>query len=160
MQTPHKIMPNRPFASTSCRLCVMEDQSPLPRSATTKPTRICKKILKQNLRQKVKESSKRLVFYFDKARFGAHSKIGHTWLETGKRNPMPIKIGKNVYLYRAVEPSTGRHFTLELPFVNTDCLIYSSLNFLSLIRTMKFCWLWMGQDCIVRKISIFPTPLM
>jgi transposase len=36
---------------------------------------------------------------------------------------MPVKIGfKNFYLYSAVEPRTGRHFTLELPYVNTDCL--------------------------------------
>jgi transposase len=36
---------------------------------------------------------------------------------------MPIKLGfKNFYLYSAVELGTGDHFTLEIPYVNADCL--------------------------------------
>lgn len=35
---------------------------------------------------------------------------------------MPVKLGfQNFYLYSAIEASTGEHFTLELPWVNTDC---------------------------------------
>lgn len=63
------------------------------------------------------------TFFFDEARFGTHSKIGHAWLETGKRTPMPVKLGfKNFYLYSAVELGTGECFTLEIPHVNTICL--------------------------------------
>jgi transposase len=63
------------------------------------------------------------VFFFDEARFGTHSKIGHAWLETGKRTAMRVKLGfKNFYLYSAVEPKTGEHFTLEISHVNTPCL--------------------------------------
>ncbi len=33
-----------------------------------------------------------------------------------------MKLGfKNTYLYSAVEFGTGKHFTLEIPFVNTEC---------------------------------------
>jgi transposase len=36
---------------------------------------------------------------------------------------MSVKLGfKNFYLYSAVESSTGEHFTLEIPYVNTGCL--------------------------------------
>jgi transposase len=36
---------------------------------------------------------------------------------------MPVKLGfKNFYLYSAVEPSTGEHFTLEISHVDTVCL--------------------------------------
>ena len=36
---------------------------------------------------------------------------------------MPIKLGfKNFYLYSAIELGTGDNLTLELPYVNTDCL--------------------------------------
>lgn len=63
------------------------------------------------------------VFFFDEARFGTHSKIGHAWLEKGKRTPTSVKLGfKNFYLYSAVESSTGEHCTLEIPYVNTGCL--------------------------------------
>lgn len=69
-----------------------------------------------------KEQNKR-VFFFDESRFGTHSKIGHAWLETGKRTPMPVKLGfKNFYLYSAIELGKGEHFTLEIPHVNTICM--------------------------------------
>lgn len=29
---------------------------------------------------------------------------------------------KNFYLYSAIEPKTGEHFTLELPYVDTICM--------------------------------------
>ena len=36
---------------------------------------------------------------------------------------MPVKLGvKNFYLYSAVELGTGDHCTLEIPYVNADCL--------------------------------------
>ena len=77
---------------------------------------------KKSPRRKDSQPHKRL-FFFDESRFGTHSKIGHAWLETGKRTPMPVKLGfKNFYLYSAVELGTGDHFTLEICHVNTICL--------------------------------------
>lgn len=71
----------------------------------------------------IKKSPKKRVFFFDESRFGTHSKIGHAWLERGKRTAMPVKLGfKNFYLYSAVDPKTGEHFTLEIPYVNTESL--------------------------------------
>lgn len=84
---------------------------------------ICKKISKKNLKEKIEKHPEKRLFFFDESRFGTHSKIGHAWLETGKRTPMPVKLGfKNFYLYSAVELGTGDHFTLEIPYVNTTCL--------------------------------------
>jgi len=63
------------------------------------------------------------VFFFDEARFGTHSKIGHGWFKKGSRTQVRVKIGyKNFYLYGAVNPKTGERFELILPSVNTNCL--------------------------------------
>lgn len=71
----------------------------------------------------MKNKATQRVFFFDEARFGTHSKIGHAWLTTGKRTAMPVKLGfKNFYLYSAVDPKTGEDFTLEITHVNTACL--------------------------------------
>ena len=72
---------------------------------------------------RIEQEPQKRLFYFDEARFGTHSKIGHAWLETGKRTPMPIKLGfKNFYLYGAVEAGKGENFILEISHVNTTCL--------------------------------------
>ena len=63
------------------------------------------------------------MFFFDESRFGTHSKLGHGWFPKGKRTQVAVKQGfANFYLYSAVEPSTGEHFTLEIPNVNTVCM--------------------------------------
>jgi len=65
----------------------------------------------------------KLLFFFDESRFGTHSKIGHGWFPAGKRTAVEVKLGfKNFYLYSAVNPETGDHFTLQMPSVNTDCM--------------------------------------
>ena len=63
------------------------------------------------------------MWFFDESRFGTHSKIGHGWFKTGIRTPVKIKLGyKNFYLYSAVNPKTGKEFTLLLPNVNINCM--------------------------------------
>jgi len=63
------------------------------------------------------------LFFFDESRFGTHSKLGHGWFPTGLRSTNPIKLGfENFYLYSAIEPKTGEHFTLEIPYVNSNCM--------------------------------------
>ena len=59
--------------------------------------------------------------FFDEARFGTHGELGHGWFPTGERTQVAVKLGfANFYLYSAVEPKTGEHFTLEIPYVNTN----------------------------------------
>ena len=61
--------------------------------------------------------------FFDEARFGTHSRGAHGWLDTGTRPRGATKLGyKNFYLYGAVEPGTGRNFTLIMPNVDTACM--------------------------------------
>ena len=79
------------------------------------------KILKKNLPDKIKKDEE--VWFFDESRFGTHSKIGHGWFKTGIRTPVKIKLGyKNFYLYSAINPKTGKEFTLLLPNVNINCM--------------------------------------
>jgi transposase len=63
------------------------------------------------------------VFFFDESRFGTHSKLGYGWFPTGERTQVAVKLGfKNFYLYSAVETKTGENFTLEIPYINTNCM--------------------------------------
>jgi transposase len=81
------------------------------------------KSLKKNLAQKIKEDSSAEILFFDEARFGTHSKLGHGWYPKGSRTAVKVKLGyKNFYAYGAANPWTGRHFSLLLPKVNTDCM--------------------------------------
>lgn len=50
--------------------------------------------------------------------------IGKTWCKRGSTTPKaPIRPGyKNFYLYSAVDPFSGHHFTLLLPWVYTDLM--------------------------------------
>jgi transposase len=79
--------------------------------------------LKKNLQAKCKEDKAKPIYFFDEARFGTHSKIGHGWFKKGSRTPVKVKLGfQNFYLYSAVDPESGKDFTLMLPNVNTDCM--------------------------------------
>lgn len=79
------------------------------------------KSLKKNLAQKIKEHPDAEVLFFDEARFGTHTKLGHGWYPKGSRTTVKIKLGyKNFYVYGAANPWTGRHFNLLLPKVNTE----------------------------------------
>lgn len=63
------------------------------------------------------------MFFFDESRFGTHSKLGHGWFPTGERTAVKVKQGfANFYLYSAIDPKTGANFTLEIPYVNSDCM--------------------------------------
>ena len=64
------------------------------------------------------------LFFFDEGRFGLKPTIGKTWCKRGSRTPkVPIRPGyKNFYLYSAVDPLSGEHFTLLLPWVYTDLM--------------------------------------
>ena len=46
---------------------------------------------KKNLAQKIKEDSSAEILFFDEARFGAHSKLGHGWYPKGLRTA--VKVG-------------------------------------------------------------------
>lgn len=78
---------------------------------------------KKNLAQKIKDNNESEIFFFDEARFGTHSKLGHGWYPKGSRTQVKVKLGyKNFYLYGAVNPSSGKHVSLILPSVNTICM--------------------------------------
>lgn len=64
-----------------------------------------------------------MLMFFDEARFGTHSKLGHGWFKKGLRTAVPIKLGfKNFYLYSAVNCLSGSSCTLMLPKVNSFCM--------------------------------------
>jgi transposase len=95
---------------------------------TPRPTHYKKKEsdsaeFKKNLRTKYEKDRARPIFFFDEARFGTHSKLGHGWFKKGSRTPVKVKLGfQNFYLYSAINPSSGEDFTLILPKVNTNCM--------------------------------------
>jgi transposase len=77
--------------------------------------------LKKNLEQEIKRYPDYEVFFFDEARFGTHSRIGHGWFKTGQRTPVKKKLGfKNFYIYTAASPKTGSDFSILAPNVNTE----------------------------------------
>jgi hypothetical protein len=49
--------------------------------------------LEKNLNQTIKEHSQNLIFFFDEAGFGMHSKLGHDWFEKGKKTAVKVKLG-------------------------------------------------------------------
>ena len=63
------------------------------------------------------------LYFFDEARFGTHSKLGHGWFQKGVRTPVKVKLGfQNFYAYSAASPIDGDDFTLIQPKVNTQCM--------------------------------------
>jgi hypothetical protein len=61
--------------------------------------------------------------FFDEARFGTHSRRSHGWFKKGTRPRIPTKLGyKNFYLYGSIEHTTGDHFNLIMPHVNSLCM--------------------------------------
>ena len=66
---------------------------------------------------------RRQVLFFDEGRFGLKPTLGRSWAQRGKTPHIPVKPGyTNFYLYSAVDPVKGEHFTLLLPWVNTDIM--------------------------------------
>lgn len=79
--------------------------------------------LKKNLKNLHESNPNLELFFFDEARFGTHSKLGHGWFVKGSRTPVKCKLGfQNFYLYGAVNPMNGEDFTLMLPTVNTESM--------------------------------------
>lgn len=61
------------------------------------------------------------IYFFDEARFGTHSKLGHGWFETGSRTQVNVKLGfQNFYMYSSVNPNTGEAYTFIADKVNTE----------------------------------------
>jgi hypothetical protein len=71
----------------------------------------------------LEESPDNDMYFIDESRFGTHSKIGHGWFRKGLRISIKVKQEfENFYVYSAVNPSTGKDFSLLLPKVNTICM--------------------------------------
>lgn len=85
------------------------------------------------------------LYFFDEARFGLLSTLCRKWAKKGKPCIGRVKQSyENTYVYAAVDPITGEHFSLLLPYVNTDMMqIY--LNELSSANTGKKTILIMDQ---------------
>jgi hypothetical protein len=81
------------------------------------------KSLKKTLIEIKEANLNKPILYFDESRFGTKSKTGLGWFVKGSRTPVKVKLGfKNFYLYSSVNSNDGKHFTLLLPNVNTDCM--------------------------------------
>uniref|UniRef100_UPI00403F0AE0 IS630 family transposase n=1 Tax=Selenomonas sp. TAMA-11512 TaxID=3095337 RepID=UPI00403F0AE0 len=64
----------------------------------------------------------RLLFQ-DEAGFGRINKPKHCWCAKGIRPQVPCHhIREYRYAYGAVEPLTGEHFFLVMPYCNTECM--------------------------------------
>jgi transposase len=70
------------------------------------------------------QSPKRRIMFFDEGRFGLKPTLGRAWAKRGGGAPrVSVLPGyRNFYLYSAVDPFSGEHFTLLLPWVNTDMM--------------------------------------
>lgn len=76
--------------------------------------------LKKNLELLCLQNPHKRLFFFDEARFGTHSKLGHGWFKKGERTAVKVKLGfQNFYVYSAVAANEGEDFSLILPNVNT-----------------------------------------
>jgi transposase len=63
------------------------------------------------------------VYFFDEGRFGLKSSLSRSWYKKGKPFVVKVKQGyQNCYVYSAVAPKTGKHFSLILPYVNTEMM--------------------------------------
>lgn len=79
--------------------------------------------LKKNLAKKIQSNPDAELLFFDEARFGTHSKLGHAWYPKGSRTQVKVKLGfKSFYTYSATNHLSGKHFSLIMPKVNTECM--------------------------------------
>jgi transposase len=63
------------------------------------------------------------LFFFDEGRFGLQPNLGRCWTLRKVRRHCKVKPGyKNFYLYSSISPISGEHFTLLLPWVNTEIM--------------------------------------
>ncbi len=62
------------------------------------------------------------MYVMDESRFGLLSIVRRCLTSRGVKPIVPYQHRfKNFYLFGAYSPSSGDHFTLELPYCNTDC---------------------------------------
>lgn len=62
------------------------------------------------------------LFFMDESRFGLHAITRRVLALPGLRPVVPFQHRfSNFYLFGAYSPISGEHFTLELPYCNTDC---------------------------------------
>lgn len=102
-------------------------------------------------------SNNKRVFFFDEARFGTHSNIGHGWFIKGSRTSIDVKLGyQNFYLYSAVEVGTGNNFSLMLPYVNTECMQLFLSKFSEEIGNEKVTIIMDGAGWHKSKTLIIP----
>jgi transposase len=79
------------------------------------------KNLKKTLVEIKQKKPHKPILYFDESRFGTKTKTGLAWYKKGSRTRVKVKLGfENFYLYSSVNPQDGSHFTLLLPWINTD----------------------------------------
>lgn len=63
------------------------------------------------------------LFFQDEARFGRIDNICSCWVPKGMRAKMGSQIIRQyTYTYSAICPETGEHFSLILPYANTECM--------------------------------------
>jgi transposase len=86
------------------------------------------------------------VLFFDEGRFGLKPTLGRAWAKRGRSTPLvPVQPGyQNFYLYSAVDPLSGSHFTLLLPWVNT-LLMNFYLEKLAAAYPNETLWIIMDQ---------------
>ena len=81
------------------------------------------KSLKKTLIEIQKNNPNKTILFFDESRFGTKTKTGLAWFKKGSRTRIKVKLGfKNFYIYSAINPTTGKHFSLLLPSVNSECM--------------------------------------
>ncbi len=81
------------------------------------------KTLKKTLKQIKEKNPNKPILYFDESRFGTKTKTGLGWFKKGSRTEVKVKLGfKNFYLYSSANPTSGKHFTLLMPNVDTTCM--------------------------------------
>jgi hypothetical protein len=81
------------------------------------------KSLKKTLNEIKAQNPNKPILYFDESRFGTKTKTGLGWYKKGSRTPIKVKLGfKNFYLYSSINSSNGKHFTLLMPNVDTNCM--------------------------------------
>ena len=83
----------------------------------------------KKINQKVAESTSSLksgkvrLIFEDEAGFGRINKPKSCWCTKGKRPTVPCNhICEYRYTFGAIEPLTGEHFFLVMPYCNTDCM--------------------------------------
>lgn len=64
-----------------------------------------------------------ILLFFDEGRFGFKPEVGRRWGRKGGSKRVVVRPGyRNFYVFSAVSPTSGQHFSLLLPWVSTDMM--------------------------------------